>query len=281
MMRVVLVFFVFVCFAFAKTDICVSIPPQAFFVKKIAKDTVNLHILIPPGSSPATYAPKPSKLKEINKCSIYFTIKVPFEKNWLKRFLSINPSLKVVDTTKYIDKIPLSDSLGHKKHDHDHGMPDPHVWLDPKLVLKMAKIIQTTLSKNDPKNREFYAKNFKNFKIELAKLQIKLKKDLTKLKNREFIVFHPSFGYFAKAFNLKQIAIEKGGKEPSLKQIKKIIDFIKAKNIKTIFFEPQFSQKSVRYIAKKTGAQIVGVDPLSYEWDQNLLRIAKSLEKAD
>ncbi len=281
MKRVVLVFFFFAISLFAKTDICVSIPPQAFFVKKIANDKVDITVLIPPGSSPATYSPKPSQLKSIKKCSLYFTIGVPFEKNWLKRFSSINPSMTIIDTTKFIQKIPLQSSLEHKEHGHSHGTLDPHVWLDPKCVLKMSKVIETTLSTLDSKNRSLYEKNYLTFSKELAKLQLKIKKDLKKIKKKEFIVFHPSFGYFAKAFGLKQIAIEKGGKEPSLGYIKRVLDFAKEKNIKTIFAEPQFSQKSARYIAKKLGADIVILDPLAYEWDKNLLKIAKSLEKAN
>ncbi len=266
---------------FAKIDICVSIPPQAYFVKKIADDLANVTVLIPPGSSPATYTPKPSQLKAIKKASLYFTIGVPFEKNWLKRFRSINPSLVVVDMTEGIKKEPLQNALEHEHiHEHHHGAFDPHVWLSPKLALTLASNITAILSQKDPAHQNIFKQNYTDFKKSIALLQQKISKKLENLPQKEFIVFHPSFGYFAKEFGLSQVAIEKEGKEPSLKYIKRVIDFAKKHQIKTIFVEPQFSQKSARYIAKQINGNVASIDPLAEDWEQNLINIANSFEKA-
>ena len=282
MIRTILVTFAFTAFLFAKTNICVSIPPQAFFVQKIAGDLAKVTILIPPGASPAAYTPKPSQLKAIKNASIYFTIGVPFEKNWLERFKSINPSLHIVDMTQEIQKKPLHNPLeNHQHEEHHHGSLDPHVWLSPALSLKLAETVTETLSNKDPKHAALYKENYLHFKKEVTNLQDKIKSKLQNLRQKEFIVFHPSFGYFADSFGLKQIAIEKEGKEPSLKYIRRVIDFAKAHHIKTIFVEPQFSQKSARYIAEQISGEVRSIDPLSQEWDKNLLEIAKSFEKAN
>ncbi len=266
---------------FAGTNVCVSIPPQAFFVQKIAGDTVNITVLIPAGSSPATYTPKPSQLKAIKNASLYFTIGVPFEHNWLNRFKSINTSLKIIDITQGIQKRALHNPLEKENHqNHQHEALDPHVWLSPKLTLILAKNIMEALSQEHPQKRTFYKNRYNIFKTEVVQLQNKIKQKLQKLKNKTFIVFHPSFGYFADEFGLKQIAIEKEGKEPSLKYIRRVIDFAKSHNIKTIFVEPQFSQKSANYIAKQINGQVISIDPLAKEWDRNLLEIATSFEKA-
>ena len=268
---------------FAKINLCVSIPPEAFFVQKIAGDQANVTVLIPPGTSPATYAPKPSQLKAIKQASLYFTIGVPFEKNWLERFKSINSSLKIVDITKGIQKRPIHHTPGEEVHEdaHHHGAYDPHVWLSPKLAKVLAKNIADALSHEDPQHKQLYEKNYQSFVAEVRILQDKIKKLLQPLQQRSFIVFHPSFGYFANEFGLRQIAIEKEGKEPGLKYIKRVIDFARKNNIHTIFTEPQFSQKSARYIAKQINGNAVTVDPLSEKWDINLLEIAKSFEKAN
>ncbi len=278
MMRSILVTLFITSFLFAKQNICVSIPPQDFFVHKIANNLAKTTVLIPPGSSPATFTPKPSQLKAIRDCSIYFTIGVPFEKNWLERFKSINPTLKIIDTTKGIQKQPISSE--HEK-EHTHNALDPHVWLSPGLVKKQVTIIKDELSYTDPKNKKIYENNYQKFLLELKLLTKQINNKLKPLKERKFIVFHPSFGYFAKDFNLTQISIEKEGKEPSLQYIKKVIDFAKNNQIKTIFAEPQFSQKSAKYIAKHIGGSVKTIDPLSHDWDTNLMEIAKSFEKAN
>ncbi len=289
MIRSILVIFFFSVFGWAKSSVCVSIPPQAYFVKKIAGDKADITVLIPPGASPATYSPKPSQLRAIKKASLYFTIGVPFEKNWLERFKSINPKLKIVDMTRDITKIPMQNHLDHdtEQHGHDshghhaHAGLDPHVWLSPALVEKMAEVIKETFIKEDPKNSAFYRQNYQNFLREIEEIRSKIAKILSGLKQKEFIVFHPSFGYFCEEFGLKQVAIEKEGKEPSLRYMKRLIDFAKKHGIKTIFVEPQFSQKSARYIAKAIGGKVQSIDPLAYDWERNIMEIAKSFEKAD
>ncbi len=283
MIRIVLFTIFFTTSLFAKINLCVSIPPEAFFVQKIAGDQANITVLIPPGSSPATYTPKPSQLKAIKQASLYFTIGVPFEQNWLERFKSINPSLKIVDITKGIQKRPMYHTPGEEVHEdaHHHGAYDPHVWLSPKLAMILAKNITDTLSREDPKHRQFYEKNYQGFVAEVKVLHEKIKQLLQPLQQKSFIVFHPSFGYFADEFGLKQIALEKEGKEPGLRYIKRVIDFARKNNIHTIFTEPQFSQKSAHYIAKQINGNVVTIDPLSEKWDTNLLEIAKSFEKAN
>jgi len=281
MIRTILATLFFVTTLMANTNICVSIPPQAFFVKKIAGSYADVTVLIPPGSSPAAYTPKPSQLKAIKNASVYFTIGVPFEKNWLARFQSINPNLKVIDMTKGITKKPLHNPIETHEHDHHHDALDPHVWLSPTLSLALAKNVLETLSTIDPKHKKYFEENYQKFQKEVHELKEQITQKLQNLKNRTFIVFHPSFGYFADEFNLHQVAIEKEGKEPSLKYIKRVIDYANKNHIKTIFVEPQFSQKSARYIARQIDGEVASIDPLAYEWDTNLMDIANSLEKAN
>lgn len=284
MIKTILVLlFIFTTALFAKLDVCVSIPPQAFFVKQIAGDRVHTTVLIPPGASPATYAPKPSQLKAIKKASLYLTIGVPFEKNWLARFQSINPNLHIIDMTQGIEKMPMQDHLEetHADDDHHHTGLDPHVWLSPSLVAKMAKTVRDTLSDADPAHAAEYDGNYRHFLSEIEALKKEISRRVSSLRQKTFIVFHPSFGYFAREFGLRQVAIEKEGKEPSLRYIKRVIDFAKAHGIKTIFVEPQFSQKSARTIAKAIGGKVISIDPLAYAWDKNMVEIAQSFEKAD
>ncbi len=278
MLRVLTILFYSSIVLFAKDSIVVSIAPQKFFVQKIAGDLVDITILVPSGSNPATYAPKPKQLSTLKNSKLYFTIGVSFEKHWLKRFQSINSNLKIIDTTDGIKKIKMVHK-DHKNH-HNEGL-DPHVWLSPKLVKVQIKNITKGLISIDPKNRIRYISNRDKFLDEIDELNIKIAKKLSTLKNRKFIVFHPSFGYFAKDYNLTQIAIEREGKEPSLKHIKKVIDYASEHNIKTIFVAPQFSQKSASYIASQIDATIKIINPLAENWSKNILEITKSFKSAN
>ena len=60
----------------------VSIGPQKYFVQQIGKELVDVHVMVSPGASPATYEPKPRQMAGISKSKAYFAIGVPFEGKW-------------------------------------------------------------------------------------------------------------------------------------------------------------------------------------------------------
>jgi zinc transport system substrate-binding protein len=276
MIKILIALILVATMASASLSVAVSIAPQKWFVEQIMGEG-EITILVPTGASPATYAPKPSQLRAIKKATLYFTIGVPFEKNWLKRFQSINPKLKLIDTTKGIQKI----SMAHADDEHKHKGLDPHVWLSPKRVKIQAKNILDALTKADATQAQIYHDNYNKLIQKIEALDHKIETILDPIKKRKFIVFHPSFGYFANDYNLTQIAIEKEGKEPSLKYIKQLIDYAKAQEIKTLFVAPQFSQKAAKTIASQIKGNVVSIDPLAEDWERNLLEIARSFEKAD
>ncbi|MCK4891224.1 MAG: zinc ABC transporter substrate-binding protein, partial [Candidatus Pacebacteria bacterium] len=106
-----------------------------------------------------------------------------------------------------------------------------------------------------------------------------LKNSFSKIQNKKILVFHPAFGYLARDYGFEQIAIEIDGKEPSAENLANIIDTAKEENIKTIFVQKQFSQKSAEAIAKQIGGSVVPLDPLADDYVENLRRIVEEIGK--
>ena len=94
------------------------------------------------------------------------------------------------------------------------------------------------------------------------------------------MVFHPSWGYFADAYGLKQIPIEVEGKDPKPAQMKTLMEIAKEEAIKVIFVQPQFSTKRAEVIAKAIGARTVFADPLAEDWENNLRNQAMQIMAA-
>jgi zinc transport system substrate-binding protein len=256
---------------FAAINVTVSILPEKYFVKKIAGDLANVQVMVKPGSEPATYEPKPKQLSYLSKSKLYFAIGVPFEKNWLKKFKDINPNLLIVDISKNIHKRSMNsfyDMKKNKEQKSDKNSLDPHIWLSPKLVKTISKNISNAFVKIDPIHKETYLANLKKFYKEIDDLDIYSHKKLDKLSHREFIVFHPVWGYFADEFGLRQIPIQIEGKNPTPKTLIKLINYAKKNGIKTIFVQPQFSEKSARVIAKNINGKVVAINPLEENWQK-------------
>lgn len=272
--------------AHAKPIVAVSILPQQTFVQKIAGDHARVVLMVEPGNSPHSYEPKASQMQSISTASLYFAIGVEFENAWLERFTSQNKNLKIIDTTEGIEKMHMIAHHHHDHHDHDHAHPhhhdeggeDPHTWTSPANVKIMAHNIYNALVGIDPANENAYKANLATFLQEIEETHATIKETLkdTPL-YAKFIVFHPSWGYFARDYDLTQVAIEVEGKNPKPKELVKIIREAKEEKIQTIFAQPEFSEKSATIIAEESGAKVVKVSPLSPDWSQNLIRMAQAI----
>ena len=149
-----------------KLSVFVSIAPQKYMVQQIGKDLLDIHIMVHPGASPATYEPRPRQMVALAEADLYFSIGVLFEKVWLKKIAAANPRMRVVATEQGIEKRPVA--AGHR-HEHDHpvdennpareSVPDPHIWTSPPLVLQQARTILGALQQIDPIHRMDYAAN--------------------------------------------------------------------------------------------------------------------------
>lgn len=160
----------------------------------------------------------------------------------------------------------------------DHHGKDPHVWVSPKNVKIMAKNIYNTLVATDSKNQNYYKTNYDNFINEINQTDEKIKKILSVLpKNSKFMVFHPSWGYFAKDYNIEQLVIEVEGKEPKPKILQKIIKEAKEEKVKAIFTQTEFSDKSAKVIADELKIKVIKETPLAQNWSQNLIQMANSI----
>jgi zinc transport system substrate-binding protein len=113
----------------------------------------------------------------------------------------------------------------------------------------------------------------------LFELNERIKNLLGDKKNRKFLVYHPAWGYFADAYDLEQISIESGGKEPTAKGILRIIEQAKRDNIRVVFASPQFSTKSAQVIAREIQGKLVLIDPLEKNYILNLTDIAEQLSQ--
>ncbi|HEC1756338.1 TPA: zinc ABC transporter substrate-binding protein [Campylobacter lari] len=266
--------------AFSKPIVSVSIPPQAFFVEKIAKDSVEINILISPNSNEHNVEFKPMMIKNLEKSKIYFLADLELEKILENKFKNTLKNVKIVNINDGISLLENDETDEHDHDEHEHGKNDPHTWLDPVLVKIQAQNIYKALSQTFPQNKDFYVKNLENFLKELDDLNSVIKTNLQDIKHREFIVYHPSWNYLAKRYNLIQIPVEIDGKEPKIQDLQKLIKIAKEKNIKVIFVQPGFSENSAKVLSKELNAKIVFIDHLAKDWDKELLKTIQALKMA-
>lgn len=154
---------------------------------------------------------------------------------------------------------------------------DPHIWLSPRLAKIQGENIYQALVTFDPENEATYQRNFEKFLEELDTLDQTIRDRLAPLQNRKFMVFHPSWQYFADDYDLEMVAIEIGGTEPSAAELSNLIQTAKDQGVKVIFAQPEFSQTAANLIAKEIGGEVVLISPLAENWQENLAFLGEQL----
>ena len=259
-----------------KPILTVTLEHLRYFTEAIAEDNFEVVSMVPKGSSPESYDPTPQQLVNLSKSQAYFRIGyIGFEQAWMKKLEANCPNMKVYDTSKGIDLIR---DKGHWHGDHFHeGGVEPHVWNSTQNALIIADNIYQALCELDSTHQEDYQKRLDVLKQTIRQTDANVH---TLLENADstFLIYHPALSYFARDYGLKQVSIEEGGKEPSPAQLKTLIETCRNENVHTIFVQQEFDQRNAQLIANELGVNIVSINPLSYDWVKEMIRIAEALK---
>ncbi len=253
----------------------VGILPPAYLAERIGGAQIQVAVLVGPGQNFHTYEPTPKQLADLAGASLYFQMGLSFEKRLVEKIVSANPNVRVVDLLEGIalrpmDAEPCDEHLGH-------GAMDPHVWLNPLDAKILARNMARALRQYDPVHAAAYGSNLDALDKDLDALHARVSALLAPFKGRTFYVYHPSFGYFADVYGLKQAAVEIEGKEPTARQLAALIDRAKAEGVRAIFVQQQFPRKSAEAVAREIGGKVVAVDPLARDYLAGVETIAQNL----
>ncbi len=257
-----------------RIGVVVTIQPQAEFVESVGGEKVKVTVMVPPGASPHTYEPTPGQMTQAARASIYAKVGsgVEFELAYMDKISNLNKNMLVVDCSKGIQLIASTDP-------DEPGM-DPHIWVSPRNAMVMVQNICEGLIQIDPESRAYYEQNRDTYLEKLEQLDNEISSRLANVQNRAFIVFHPAWGYFARDYNLQQIAIEVGGKEPSGQDIARVIEEAKKLDIKVIFASPQFNPQSASVIAREIDGRVILIDNLARDYIANLQAVLNEMVQA-
>ncbi|MFN0136828.1 MAG: metal ABC transporter solute-binding protein, Zn/Mn family [Phycisphaerae bacterium] len=268
-----------------RPSVFVSLIPQKFFVDRVAGGLVDVHVLIGAGQSEHVFEPTSRQMTDLAESKLYFAIGSSPEKAMLAKMLPNMKRVRLVNTRDGVKTRVMGHSETCTAHDHDHdhdhgGEPDPHIWLDPTLVKTQAATVARALSELLPQHKAAFDANLAKFHAELDALDEHLAAALAPLRGQTLFAYHPSFGYFADRYGLKQVAIEVSGREPSPKEAATIIERAKKDNVRLIITQPQFPTSAAEVIAKEIGGAVLSIDPLAPDYIENLERMAAAVSKA-
>lgn len=267
-----------------KPVVTVTIEPQRYFAEAIAGDNFKINCMVPAGSNPESYDPTTQQMVDLGKSEAYFKIgHIGFEQAWMQNIIDNNKQLKIYDNS---DNFPLIEGVEHThedgttcsaSHDHDHAGVDPHTWSS----IQGARIISANMLKAfeelDPANASVYQANYNKLVATIDSTASVVDRLMQHPSSQTFIIYHPALTYFARDYGLTQLCIEINGKEPSPAQIKKLIEGARESGAKVVFIQQEFDKKNAEVISKETECELVQINPLAYDWNGEMINIAKAL----
>ena len=254
----------------------VTLEPLRYFTEAIAGDHYQVISMVPKGSSPESYDPTPQQLVNLSQSQAYLRIGyIGFEQAWMKKLEANNPSMKVFDTSLGVDLIRAE---GHWHGDHFHeGGVEPHIWNSTRNAAIIADNIYQALCELDTAHQADYKQRLDSLKQTIEQTDKKIRSILENA-DSTFLIYHPALSYFARDYGLKQISIEEGGKEPSPAQLKALIETCRKEKAHIIFVQQEFDQRNAQLIADELGIKVVSIHPLSYDWAEEMIRVAQALK---
>jgi ABC-type Zn uptake system ZnuABC Zn-binding protein ZnuA len=251
-----------------KPVVAATISPIYDLVRIVGGEDVDTRLILSPGSSPHTYEPTPSIIKELHGSTVIFQIGHGID-SWVSSITNSLPDTSVV----VLDR-GVSLRLTTESHDHEHEEEevveeevyesvDPHYWLDPTNASYMVDTIVQSLSQIDPAHEDAFVRRAAEFKDELARKDVEWQLVMQGIANKRLITFHDAFGYFADHFGLEVVATFEPfpGKEPTPQYLVHLKEEIEEHGVKTLYLEPQLSATSLQTFARDNGLTLAVLDP--------------------
>lgn len=239
--------------------VTVTISPYKYFVDQIAKGKVDVNVMVSNGNNPETYEPYAQQMMELSKSALYLKVgSIGFEQTWMKKLQDNAPDMKVIDT-----------SVGIKPAKTPGGNIDPHVWMSCSNARIIASNILKALCQLEPKNKAFFEKNYLSLLSIIDKRDSTIRESFKKDPNlvRKFVIYHPILTYFARDYQLEQLAIEEEGREPSASQLKSLIERARKEKIKFCLIQAEFANRNTTTFINESHTKPMDINPLQGDWN--------------
>jgi zinc transport system substrate-binding protein len=255
----------------------VSIEPERYILQQLAGDKFEIVTLLDNGADPETYEPSMSKRMNVDKSIAYFTVgSLPFEQTITS---TLSDKVTVVDTSTGINWLYGTHQDHHADADDHDQMPDPHTWISLKNIRIIAHNMTDGLKKIDEANAATYDSKLTTFLAHIDSLDAAFSQKLSTLPHKSFAIWHPSLSYFARDYQLNQIAVGQESKEISLNSRKKIVETATADSVNVFFYQQEYDPRQINSISQAIGSRLIQINPLNYDIENELTTIVNELTK--
>jgi ABC-type Zn uptake system ZnuABC Zn-binding protein ZnuA len=261
----------------------------------VGGDRVEVETIVPPGSDPEAFEPRPGDLEKVRRADVLVRVGLGYD-YWLDRLIAqIGDKRLLRGGESHVDAsagIPLLEIRGQSvvnEGGHAHGVANPHYWLDPANPRIVTAGIADALARHAPAETPRVVATRERFVAALDGAVQRWTARLAPFAGVKLIAYHNSWPYFARRFRLDVIDFiePKPGVAPSSAHLAKLIAEGRKANVRAILHEPYDPEDSSWLVAQKLDVpfvllatsvgSIAGVNDYLALFEHNTTVLAKAL----
>lgn len=250
--------------------IVVSTPALGRIVEELmGSDSVEIVTLIPAGADPEHFEPDMAVMKKAAGGSMFLSLNtVGFERELGHRLHGAVPDLPTID---------LSEGIELLRGSHSGNEADPHLLSSPKNARIVLKNTAAALSDRFPELAAGITRRSQSLDSLLAERDICIKNNLKGKSGKAFVVIHPSLSYFARDYGLRQVALERDGKEPTPRQYRERLREAAASGATLIVAERSTDPERIAELARELELNTFDADFNAADFIEQYCTLAEKL----
>ena len=241
-----------------KLEVATTVAPITSIAAGIGGDRVDITGIVPEGTNSHTFEPKPSVAELLSTADVVYINGLSLEdptKELAEENLKDSAAIVELGT----QAIPEGDYLYDFSFPRSGGVPNPHLWTDPRYAIRYAAVVRDTMVARDPANKAAYQANYTSFEQNVSALGAAIRSDQRTIPGGrlELLTYHDAYAYFARDYGWRVIgAIQpRNFEDPTPREVGALIDQIRREKVPTIFGSEVFPSKVLAEVGRETGAR--------------------------
>ncbi len=222
-------------------------------VGQVGGERVEVTALMGPGVDPHLYKAREGDVLRLARADVVFYHGLHLEAKMAEILAGMNRWVPTYAVGSVVDPSDLLYPEGSV------GNPDPHIWFDVRLWMRVVSYVADTLAKHDPAHAGFYWSRAEAYLQELAGLDSYIREQVGRIppEQRVLVTAHDAFGYFARAYGFEVRGLQgiSTVAEASIADVQELADFIVRRRLRAIFIESSVPVRNIEAVQEAVRAR--------------------------